>query len=304
MRLHSLFGAFALSSLALAQSEGGEGYIGYSLNKRGDPESVIYETENTPAGVERSNLPPDVYLNASVHVGEISIEVDNLTAKVNLDAQVLQLLDFRAGVDASIERVHLLIQNVTAKVHLEARLENLVHMISNVLDSLDLNPLVATIGQGVGRIVDGVGEVVDGVVGGEGDEGGSESAGTLERRDFKQEQNILYSINDYSGNAHTNRVLKRNGQIVDQELKNDGEIYGERVVGSYESDMEHTGMTRMVMKDGVEMEEKDYAYNPFIGLNIVAHVYVDASGRVRDTRVIAESGGGGSSTVGANEEDL
>jgi len=64
-----------------------------------------------------------------VHVGEIHIEVQNLTAKINLDAQVLQLLSFNAGVDLSIDRVNLLIQNVTAKVLLEARLANLVLMI-------------------------------------------------------------------------------------------------------------------------------------------------------------------------------
>ena len=66
---------------------------------------------------------------ASVSVGEIHIEVQNLTAKINLDAQVLQLLSFNAGVDLSIQRVNLLIQNVTAKVLLEARLANLVLMI-------------------------------------------------------------------------------------------------------------------------------------------------------------------------------
>lgn len=68
-------------------------------------------------------------IQASVHVGEINIEVQNLTAKINLDAQVLQLLSFNAGVDLSISRVQLLIQNVTAKVYLEARLANLVLMI-------------------------------------------------------------------------------------------------------------------------------------------------------------------------------
>lgn len=50
----------SLFSLVLAQ----DGYIGYDLRKRGDPESVDYSTADTP-GVE---LPeePDVYLNANV----------------------------------------------------------------------------------------------------------------------------------------------------------------------------------------------------------------------------------------------
>lgn len=106
-----------------------DGYIGYRLDQRGDPESAVYETANTNSDAD-TTLPqdPDVYLNASVSVGEIDIEVDNITAKVNLQADVLNLLHFSAGVDASIDRVKLTIQNVSAKVLLEARLENVVQM--------------------------------------------------------------------------------------------------------------------------------------------------------------------------------
>lgn len=84
---------FLLGAPITAQDDG---YIGYNLEQRGDPESAVYETLNTPSNVS-DYPPPDVFLNASVEVGEISIEVDNLTAKINLDAQVLQLLDFNAG---------------------------------------------------------------------------------------------------------------------------------------------------------------------------------------------------------------
>lgn len=106
-----------------------EGYIGYRLDQRGDPESAIYETADTNTAVD-TVLPsdPDVYLNASVYVGEIDVEVDNITAVINLQADVLQLLSFSAGVTASIDRVKLTIQNVSAKVLLEARLENVVTM--------------------------------------------------------------------------------------------------------------------------------------------------------------------------------
>lgn len=106
-----------------------DGYIGYRLDQRGDPESAVYETADTNSDID-TVLPsePDVYLNASVYVGEIDIEVDNITAQVNLQADVLKLLHFTAGVDASIDRVKLTIQNISAKVLLEARLENVVTM--------------------------------------------------------------------------------------------------------------------------------------------------------------------------------
>lgn len=43
-----------------------------------------------------------MYFNASVHVESIRVDVSNLVAKVNVDARVLELLRFSAGVNASI----------------------------------------------------------------------------------------------------------------------------------------------------------------------------------------------------------
>ena len=66
---------------------------------------------------------------------------------------MLNLLQFNAGVDLSIDEVRLLIEKVNAKVLLEARLENLVKMINSTLSSIDLNPIIATLGDDVGSIV-------------------------------------------------------------------------------------------------------------------------------------------------------
>lgn len=136
-----------LTTLTTAQSStpsSSGAYTDYSFTLTGDPDSVIYSTSNTNPNPP-NYPPPDVYLNASVHVSEISISVSKLSAKINLDAQVLTLLQFNAGVDLSIDAVNLLIQNVTAEVLLEARLENLVMMINDTLDSVDLNPSLATL---------------------------------------------------------------------------------------------------------------------------------------------------------------
>ncbi|KAH9900448.1 hypothetical protein F4778DRAFT_142777 [Xylariomycetidae sp. FL2044] len=290
-------------SLALAQ---GDGYIGYELHKRGDPEAVNYETADTP-GVE---LPeePDVYLNASVSVEEISIEVDNITAKVNLDAKVLNLLHFTAGVDASIDRVSLKIQNVSAKVQLEARLGNVVQMVGDVLNTIDLNPIVATLGNSVGSIV---GNVTD-----ELGSGGSLSSSssqtstdtsTLSRRelmDYNILHNILYSVNNYSGDRHTNRVLSQNGTIYDVHLDNSGAERGRRVVGSYSRDMTFNGHNRTVTAgDGRTEFELQYDYKPYPGLEIVANIYVTPEGQVVKTQVIAEAEGAGTSTISDDDDD-
>ncbi len=153
-----LWRAVALLVLGLSiavraqDDDDGDGYIGYNLDRRGD-ESAGYETSRTSTGIRVLSEEPDIYLNASVGVDAIIIEVDNITAKVNLDAQVLNLLHFSAGIDASIDRVRLSIINVSAQVELEARLENVVEMISDVLHSIDLNPIIATLGKDVNKIV-------------------------------------------------------------------------------------------------------------------------------------------------------
>lgn len=274
------------------------GYVGYNLTLEGDEDSVIYSTENTRSNASLTYPDPDVFLNASVSVEEINIEVDNLTAKINLDLQVLELLQFNAGVDLSIDRVQLLIQNVSAKVLLEARLENLVGMVDNVLESLDLNPIIATLGQGVSDIVNSTTDALGGVLGGDSsssDSGSSSSQAT--KRSFELENNILYSINDFSGNSHTNRVLAQNGDIVEQDLDNDGRVSGSRVVGSYLKDMTFTGHEETV--DGVL--SKQYKYEPIHGVQAVAAVFFDGGGEVKGTQILSELEAGGFATIAADE---
>jgi hypothetical protein len=339
--------ALALFLPTFSGAEGDDGYFGYRLEQRGDPESAVYETSSTNPGII---LPqePDVYLNASVSVGHIGVEVDNITAKINLDARVLKLLKFNAGVDASIDRVKLTIENVSAKVELEARLENVVAMVDDVLSSIDLNPIIATLGQEVTQIVNNtVGGITDTLGGGGGSGGGSSSSSSSSAsastspsststgtptsktkrshtshsnaNSYTLDHNILYSVNDYTGQTHTNRVLAQNGDIYDEYLDNDGtEVRERRVVGYYARDMVFTGHNRTIYldEDGsassggggtgevrlVKEFELQYVYAPFPGLEVTSWVYVDVTGEVLRTRVIAEASGGGTSTISNDEE--
>ena len=268
-----------------AQNSTDSGYIGYTLESSGSTDDTLYETANTNTNVSTTNPPPDVFLNASVSVDEIDITVTNLSAKVNLDAQVLQLLGFNAGVTASINRVSLVIQNVTAKVILEARLGNVVAMISDVLDSLDLNPVLATLGQDVSSIVNTTAGAL------------TDTTSSLKTRSVQLSNNILYSINDYSGNTHTNRVLSQNGSIIDEFLDNNGEIHSQKVVGYYATDMQFTGFNQTVTHDGEAERELEYMYTPFHGVSVVSAIYTSATGSIVSTQVLSESNAGGSSTV-------
>lgn len=300
-----------LTSLALAarrhDKRQDDGYIGYNLEHRGDPESAIYETEDTSSGVDLLVSEPDVYLNASVYVGEINIEVDNITAKVNLDAQVLKLLHFSAGVDASIDRVRLNIQNVSAKVELEARLENVLQMVDDVLHSIDLNPIIATLGQDVGKIVNST----VGILGQTVDENGNPVSGSEKRDlglstslDYNIHHNILYSVNNYEGKTHTNRVLGQNGSLFDVYLDNDGNEKGRAVVGYYSRDMTFTGHNKTISIDGqIKEYELQYEYKPFHGIEVISWIYLNTVGKVTRTQVISEAWGGGTSTISNDDED-
>ncbi|RGP74720.1 hypothetical protein FSPOR_1299 [Fusarium sporotrichioides] len=306
MRHHTAFGALALASFAgfaVAKAKG-DGYYGYRLNRRGDDESAIYETENTNSGVPPLNQEPDVYLNANVSVGEISVEVQNITAKINLDAKVLNLLNFNAGVDLGIDRVKLGIYNVTAKVELEARLGNILRMVDDVLESIDLNPIIATLGDNVKDIVGDVGDVIGGGSGGSGGDSSGEDPDTVEKRDLtiRLENNILYSMNDFSGSAHTNRVLTQDGFLYNIYLDNQGREKNRKEVGYYSKDMKFTGHNRTITVDGGVEYELQYTYSPYHGLSAYCNVYTDPAGKVLRTKIVAEAEGGGAATI-ANEEE-
>lgn len=288
-----------------------DGYTGYSLSltdSSNSTDNVVYETEETDTSngaVTDLSTPPDVYLNASLFVGEIDITVKNLSAKINIDAQVLSLLSFNAGVDVSINRVKLQIQNVTAKVELEARLENLVLMINDTLNSIDLNPIIATLGQDVGQLVN---STVGGLTGGSSTSTGTTSTGTdvsdLSARSDLLELGVLYSVNDYQGNTHTNRVLDQAGNIVDEKLHNDGVVFSSTIVGTFWHDMTFTGRENTVLFDGVSAKELQYTYAPIPGFVSTVAIYEDSQGNVLGTRVLSEIEGGGSSTIANDAETV
>lgn len=226
-----------------------------------------------------------------------------------------------SDTDQPRRRVKLQIQNVTAEVELEVRLENLVQMIDDVLDSVDLNPVIAELGSAVGTIAGDVGSALGSSStsasssssarttavnnGASNSSAGSTLSG---RSQIALQQQILYSLNDYSGNTHTNRVLDRNGDVVDHSLDNDGHIYASKVVGTYQTLMTKVGSPKAgVIVDGMVATQQEYVYVPShlgsFGLEVVCYVYTGADGEVIAARVVAEVEGGGYSTISDSTED-
>lgn len=292
---HSIVGLAI--TLAAAATSSTSGYVGYNLTLEGDQGSVIYSTDDTRANASVAYPDPDVYLNATVSVDEIDIEVDNLTAKINLDLEILELLQFNAGVDLSIDNVNLLIQDVRAKVLLEARLENLVNMVDDVLNSLDLNPVLATLGNRVSNIVNETANAAGGLL-----NSAINSTSTTTKRSFDIEDNILYSVNDFSGSSHTNRILEQNGDIIEQDLDNDGHVLRTRLIGSYAQNMTFTGHENVVDEGIKEVQERQYKYEPIHGVQIVTGIMFDGAGDVVGSRILSEMEIGGFATVAADKQ--
>jgi len=289
-----ILASFSLFEIASAQTASTTStYIGYTLSQTGAGGNAIYDTASTNSSNVSTTTSPDVFLNATVHVGEIDLLVSNLTAQVNLAAQVLKLLDFNAGVTVEVSKVRLLIQNVSAFVTLEARLENLVLMIDDVLSSIDLNPVLATLGTDLGQITNDTTSLINSTTG-----AASNLLGRNVPFQFKLAENILYSVNNYQGDAHRNRILAQNGDIIDEYLDNDGVLHSTTIVGNYATDMTFNGRNQTVTLSNGQVEfALQYEYHPIPGLFAVAEIFVNAAGQVQSTRVISEVEGGGDSTI-------
>src|SRR5918992_3229553 len=88
---------------------------------------------------------PDVLLDVpNLSVDEITLEVENLKAKVSLDARLANLLALTAGADVGIDKVKLTIKGVRAEVLLKVRLDNVAAIIDRTLTTIDRNPEILT----------------------------------------------------------------------------------------------------------------------------------------------------------------
>jgi hypothetical protein len=86
---------------------------------------------------------PDVVLDIPhVHVDEIELQLDELKARVALEAHVLDLLRLDVGVDAELRGVALKIAGVDAEAQLKVHLENLTMILGRVMDTIDANPQI------------------------------------------------------------------------------------------------------------------------------------------------------------------
>jgi len=209
-------------------------------------------------GSGSASSPPDVWLNVpNLSVGRIELDVEDLRADINLNAQVASLVTLNAGVAVSIQEVNLTIADVEAELELIVRLGHLVNIVNRVFESLDLNPLLISAINNVTSLLEPIVGVIDGLLG---------------------------SITQ--GGTTLNFLIDNLGNIV-QEVGGTSTI-----VGNYLTNMTDTGATKNL---GSGLVQKTFSYTPLNAL--VDIVFNTAGQVVQAAVQKAGSGGGGSSTL-------
>src|SRR5687767_3084147 len=119
-------------------------------------------------GTPRSQLYPeyDVVLDIpNLCVNRLFLKVDSVTAKLNLNARVANLVRIDAGADVLIGNVDLTIQGVRAQVLLLVDLDDVVYIVDQTLTFVDNHPeIVQQLGSTLQTTVGSVGGLVGGVV--------------------------------------------------------------------------------------------------------------------------------------------
>jgi hypothetical protein len=108
-----------------------------------------------------SNRDPDVMLSVpNLGIDHIGLNVKNLYAHVDLNAQVLDLVKLHVGADVGIEEVDLQINNVRVQAMLKVKLEKVRDIVGDVVGFLDNNPEVLT------NLTGGLGKGLEGALSG------------------------------------------------------------------------------------------------------------------------------------------
>ena len=245
--LASMFRAVTIAAycLSLASAQNGT-----------SPTSV--QATTTSSGSDSLQSPPDVKLNVpTLSVGRIELDVDNLSADINLNANIASLVTINAGVQVSIQEVNLTISDVEAQLDLVVRLGHLVDIVNRVFESLDLNPLLISTISNVTSLVGDVVGAVDGLLG---------------------------SVTQ--GGTTLSFVIDNLGNIVQ-------EVGGvSSIVGNYASNMTATGAVQQLSNG---LTQKTYSYAPLNSL--VNIVFNSAGQIVQATVDKSGSGGSSTTSV-------
>ena len=219
------------------------------------PATTIGNTATTVASsAAAASSPPDVYLNVpNLSVGRIELDVDNLQADINLNANVASLVTINAGVALSVQNINLTIVDVQAELELIVRLGHLVDIVNRVFQSLDLNPLLISTLNNVTSVLQPIVGAIDGLLG-----------------TVTQSGTTLSLLVDNLGNI-VQQVIGANGSPVST------------IVGNYLTNMTATGAVEQLAGG---LTQTTYSYAP---LNALVDVVTNTAGQVVQASVVKQT---------------
>ncbi|KAH7311110.1 hypothetical protein BKA65DRAFT_484893 [Rhexocercosporidium sp. MPI-PUGE-AT-0058] len=248
-------------SQAPGSSAGGSSSRGSSSSR-----TVTSATSVTTRPSQTGPTAPDVHLNVpDLSVKRIELIVENLSADINLNAKVANLVTINAGVAVSVQKINVTIADVEVKLELIVRLGHLVDIVDRVFKSLDLNPLLIDVLRDVTSIVTGVIGAVDGLLGSITGPGG-----------------VVNFLIDNLGNI-VQSVVGTAGTAVDQ------------IVGNYKTNMTETGVVQQL---GNGQVKKQYLFG---ALGTLVEIVFNSAGQILQATAVKNSttGGGGVSSTAA-----
>ena len=161
-------------------------------------------------GTPRSQQFPeyDVVLDVpNLCVNRLFLKVDSLTAKLNLNARVANLVRIDAGADVLIGNVDLTIQGVRAQVLLLVDLDDVVYIVDQTLTFVDNHPeIVQQLGSTLQTTVGAVGGLVNRLV--------------------------LGTVTNALGQSVQRVIDQATGSILERTLSTAGQQVSERAVGN------------------------------------------------------------------------
>jgi len=175
------------------------------------------DSARVSGGTARSREYPeyDVVLDIpNLCVERIFLKVDSLTAKLNLDAAVSNLVQVTAGADVLIGNVDLTIQDVRARALLLIDLDDVVHIVDQTLTFVDNHPEVV---QQLGSTLNNVGGAVGGLAG--------DVVGAVRGL-------VMSTTKLASGGTLQHVVDQATGQLIDRTLDAAGKTIAQKAIGS------------------------------------------------------------------------
>jgi hypothetical protein len=161
-------------------------------------------------GTGRSHEYPeyDVVLDIpNLCVNRVFLKVDSLTAKLNLDARVANLVRVSAGADVLVGNVDLTIQGVRAQALLLVDLDDVVYIVDQTLTFVDNHP----------EVVQQLGSTLQNTVGAVG--------GLVNRL-------LLGTVTNSLGQTVQRLIDQSSGSIIEKPLTGAGQSAAEKVVGN------------------------------------------------------------------------